>query len=633
MNVEMPDGTIIEDVPDNYTKEQVQAMYDKGQPKQLSTVSPELSTSDKLIGGTRSFLEGQTFGFADEIGSGLAAIPASIKTGEPYGDVYSQMQDTYQKQQKEFERQMPGTALTANVAGGLLTGVPGAKALYGTKFAQINPVKTAIGSGAAMGGVGGAGYAPTMGDVPKYAGMGAAGGGVLAPFGYYAGKLAGKAGGALKNLVTPESPQKTISRTIGHYLGQDELTPQDLITASRAMGKDTTLADVGGENLRSLAMTASTKQGGEKTAAHSFYKERQKGSFKRVFDTLKKLSGGDSKYFQNQKAITERRFNEASPLYEAAKKESLTTNDMVDVFNKMQTISEDFSPSKGILKKFTRGKGEHKTFKTSIKELHSLQREIRDLSTAAYKAGKNELGGAYGKMQKELINTLSEKNASYGQARKIWADESALNDAIKSGRNILKDDFDEVADNIANLSISEQEAYINGAVKTITDKLKVGREGLNSATKLAGQGVREKLRNAFPDDESFNKFIGQLDIEDQYASTFQKLYGGSQTQPRGLAEKEFSQIVGGRSAIEGSDTVTVVGNAIKKTLDIGDVPQVVIDDITKILSTPVHKIPKKQIDSLLKHGISKADLNKIKGDVSGALSMQGISQTQRELSR
>lgn len=630
----MPDGTTVEGVPDDYSKEQVLDLYNKNKAKPVESVGTELSTTEKLIGGARSFLEGQTFGFADEIGRSIAAVPASIKTGEPYGDVYSDMRDIYQRQQKEFERQHPKTSLGLNIAGGLLTTIPGAKAAMGTKFARMNPVKTAITSGIATGAIGGTGYAPTIEDIPSYAGLGAAGGAVLAPVGYYGGKLIGKAGGALKRALTPETPQKAVSRTIGHYLGKDELTPQDLIKAGQAMGKDTTLADVGGENLRSLAMTTATKAGSEKTPAHTFFKERQKGSFKRLFDTLKKQSGGNAEYFKNRKAIVERRFNEASPLYEAAKKESLITDDMVDFYNRSQSVVEDFEGIKSVLNKFTKGKGDHKTFKTSIKELHSLQRELRDEANSAFNKGRNERGNAIMQIQKDLINTLSEKNPNYAAGRKIWADESALDDAIKSGRNILKDDFDEVADNIANLSISEQEAYINGAVKTITDKLKTGREGLNAATKLAGQGVREKLRNAFPDDESFNKFIGQLDIEDQYASTFQKLYGGSQTQPRGQSEQEFINVIKGEGMrLRGSDVITKTVDAVKQVLDIDTVPQPIIDDITKMLSTPVHKIPKKQIDSLLKHGVSKTDLNKIRGHISGSIASQPVAQAQREASR
>lgn len=634
MNVTMPDGTVVEGVPDNYSKEQVLALYNKKQPKPLDSVSPELSTGEKIKGGTRSFLEGQTFGFADEIGSGLAAIPASIVTGEPYGDVYRQMQESYGKQQKEFERQNPKTAMGLNVAGGLSSALPGAKALYGSKFAQINPVKTAALAGAGGGALSGAGFAPTMGDVPAYSGAGAAAGGLLGPAGYYAGKVLGKGYEGIKGLLTPEGPQKTVSRTMGHYLGQDDLTPDQLIQAAQRMGPEATLADVGGENLKSLAMTTAQMKGLQKTPAKEFYATRQKGSTSRIMKSLKGLSGGDENFFKNQKAIVDRRFKEASPLYEEAKKQHLTTDDMVDVYNKAQTIAEDFSPAKGMLNKFMRGKGDNKTFKTSIKELHSLQREFRDASNSAYRAGKNELGASYARMQKELVNTLSEKNPSYGQARKIWADESALNDAIKAGRNILKEDADMVSDNIANLSKSEQEAYISGAVKTIRDKLMVGRESSNTATKLASQLVRERLRGAFPDDASFNQFINQLDIEDKFAQTYQKIYGGSQTQPRQIAEQELAKTIkGGGVPIQGPDIMSKVTNAAKKLLDMDNIPQPVVDDITRILSTPIGEIPEKELRSLQKHGITKSDLNKIRGYVSGSLTGETVAETQRRVSR
>jgi len=634
MNVTMPDGTLIEGVPDDYSKEQVLELYEKRKPKPVGDVGRELTTKENLRGGTRSLLEGQTFGFADELGLGAAAIPASIQTGQPYGDVYRQMKERYQEQQAEFERQNPKTALGLNVAGGLTTGLPGAKKLLASKFAQLHPVKTTIAGGIGTGAVGGTGYAPTMEDVPAYAGGGAVAGGVLAPIGYYGGKLAGKAGGAIKRALTPETPQTTVSRTIGHYAGQDDLTADDLIKLARSTGKEATLSDVAGENLKNLAMTVSQKQGMQKTPAKSFFADRQKGSTSRIMNSLRKLSGGDEKFFQNQKAIVDKRSKEASPLYEAAKKESLSTDDMVDFYNRSQSVVDEFEGIKNVLNKFTKGKGDHKTFKTSIKELHSLQRELRDEASAAFNKGRSERGNALMQIQRDLIDTISAKNPNYAAGRKIWADESSLNDAIKSGRNILKDDADYVMDNLASLSKSEQEAFINGAVKTIRDRLMVGRESSNTATKMASQLVRERLRGAFPDDESFNAFINQLDIEDKYAQTYQKIYGGSQTQPRQVADQELHQIITGRGKpMEGGDIVTKTVNAARKVLDMDDIPQPVIDDITRLMSTPVNKIPEKELKSLMKYGVSKADLNKIRGYVSMPLTGQAVTQSQRELSR
>jgi len=636
MNVTMPDGTLVEGVPDDYSKDQVLALYEKNKAKPISAVGDELTTGENLLGGARSFVEGQTLGFGDEIGSGLAAIPASIISGEPYGETYDWMQKNYQKQQKEFERQNPKTALGLNIAGGLASFIPGAKKAMGTKFAQINPLKATAALSGTTGLIGGTGYAPTREEIPEYAGAGLVGGLALSPLGHYGGKLTGKGYGALKRAMTTETPRTTVSRTMGHYASMDELTPDDLIAASKLMGKEATLADVGGQNLKSLAMTMAQKGGKEKTKALESFAGRQKGATKRIMNSLRGLSGGDEKFFQNQKAIVDRRFKEASPLYEAAKKESLSTDDMVDFYNRSQSTVEGFEGIKGVLNKFTKGKGDHKTFKTSIKELHSLQKELRDEANAAFNKGRTERGNSLMKIQRDLIDTISEKNPNYAAGRKIWADESALNDAIKSGRNILKEDADFVSDNIASLSLSEQEAYINGAVKTIRDKLMGGRESSNTATKLASQLVRERLRGAFPDDQSFNKFINQLDIEDKYAQTYQKIYGGSQTQPRLEADSELHSVIKGKTSnvsIEGSDAITKATNAVRSVMDMDNIPQVVIDDVTRLMSTPVHKIPKKDMASLMKHGINKSDLNKIRGHISGAITSQITPQAQREMSR
>jgi hypothetical protein len=73
----------------------------------------------------RSAVQGLTFGFGDELESGLSGIVGSMQ-GEPFQQAYRQRYRELERRRKAFEEQYPGIAIPAELAGGLLTGGVGA---------------------------------------------------------------------------------------------------------------------------------------------------------------------------------------------------------------------------------------------------------------------------------------------------------------------------------------------------------------------------------------------------------------------------------------------------------------------------------------------------------------------------
>jgi len=612
MRVEMPDGSVI-DAPENATKQQVMALYEQQKPKAIQSVGDEVSGLDYAKGLTRSLVEGQTFGFGDEIGLGIAALPASLMTGDKYGDVYGQMRQTYNKEQAEFERQNPKTALAANVAGGLMTGVPGAKAIMTTSRAMANPIKAASLMGAGVGGVSGAGFAPTMEDVPKYAAIGAGAGAVLPPAMAVAGKVLSPIGSSIKNMFTLRSPQTTAAKTTSQFLGQDNIPLSELAESMKKMGGQSTLADVGGENIKGMARAVGQLQGQGKDVAKKMFESRQSGSFNRLIGSIKKLSGGDTKYFENmQNAITRRR-EQAAPLYKEAETMAIDGNEAQALANSVKQIGNEFEPAARYLKKFMKKNSDGTSMpKMSMKELHSLQRELRDDINKAYKAGSGELGASLKLMRTQLLESM-DKVGRYGEARSLYAGESSVMDAMKLGTKVLSKDFDEMAHTVGKMSRAEQEGFINGALKSVRDKLMTSKGDKNAATKLASQAVRERLRTAFPDDDTYKSFINQLDVEDDFARTYQNIYGGSQTQPRQVGAEELLSATKGGSVIKGQDTASYLVNAVKNVTGRDNIPQPVVDELQRILFTPLKQLSNKDWKILRRHNISQKQAQKIQG--------------------
>lgn len=170
MDVEMPDGTIIEDVPVGTPKEVIMAKYNKTQLK--SDVPVQLSP-DTGIGRTvlDQGLQGATFGFGDEITDRIGAGIASLVTGENYSDLLNEARGMSKERLAAQFQENPVTSIASNIGGGLLTagGATSALAKYAPKtsgalqsFAAANPYKAAAGIGAGTGAVYGAG----TGDKP-----------------------------------------------------------------------------------------------------------------------------------------------------------------------------------------------------------------------------------------------------------------------------------------------------------------------------------------------------------------------------------------------------------------------------------------------------------------------------------
>lgn len=149
MDVELPNGTVIEGVPDGMSKSDLQALAVRNGYAKES----DFSTRGNIA---HHVLKGGTLGWGDELVAGGTALAAKltgkIPEGETIGDAYRDIHSSINTDTDAFARRNPKTALGAEVASGLLVpGLGGAKAVQAaTKGASVRK-KAAIGS--TVGGV------------------------------------------------------------------------------------------------------------------------------------------------------------------------------------------------------------------------------------------------------------------------------------------------------------------------------------------------------------------------------------------------------------------------------------------------------------------------------------------------
>lgn len=252
IDVEMPDGTVIEGVPANITRQELMDRLERNglsvvpeksqeQPKETTQTAPQQddkqpssalmalpddSIMRRLGSAARTGFQGLTFGTGDEIQAGMAAVPIwalkNLFTDDKVslGEAYDYGLDKARGELDQMRDEYPVQSFLTEVAGSLPTGsaaFKGAQALAPNKmsalsrFAAANPVKAGAGTAFGVGGLygfneGEGGFVDRAENALK-SGLfalpfGAGGGYVAGKFGSRGASLADDAADNVDDLVT-----------------------------------------------------------------------------------------------------------------------------------------------------------------------------------------------------------------------------------------------------------------------------------------------------------------------------------------------------------------------------------------------------------------------------------------------
>src|ERR1041385_111298 len=107
---------------------------------------------------------------------------------------------------------------------------------------------------------------------------------------------------------------------VGRALERDQMTPASVQEAAAASPRpeQTTLADVGGTNVRGLSERGAQTPGAARAGAEGFLTDRQKSQLARLSGDLKDLTGTDKTAMQSIKENIAKRTLSAAPSYNAA---------------------------------------------------------------------------------------------------------------------------------------------------------------------------------------------------------------------------------------------------------------------------------------------------------------------------
>ena len=594
-----------------------QKMLDQLDPKSWST------------GGFGQFLQGLSLNFSDEaIGafkSFLSPAPAQIATqvgrmtpGEPAPsprDVATAMERIGLK---EYSQEYPVRSIAANIAGGATP------AIVTRGRAAPSGLPAQIGMAAAAGATAGLGESEAELFSPESMKSAAIGGGIalgVLPIAKVVGMGTGSVyRGVVKNIF--DNPQR---------LGTDEarsLIKQALVSdvggvdeavkfVLERKGKPYALADVG-PNTRAYLDAANSIPGPGKKEAQQFLSERDKGMLSRLTSDLQVAFGSKAAFFDEFNALKKARSDLGGALYDRAlKKDVPVTSELVtlmerpsvqDAYKRAVTLAQE----QGVkLPDVAIDKGRLVTADgkpvTSINStfLHFIKMGLDDVVFT----GKSPTSGigttqlnAVKDTRTAFLNQLDAANPTYKNARRVWASDTAVMDAMEEGRTVFNKnpkDVDILLNDIKTMSRSEVEALRLGVMQNLLDRLGgaqtaatvVGPSG-NPALKIINDPKNMRiLRETFPKDdagnEAFSKFINNLKSEVEMKSTSKQVLQGSQTAERTQA---IQDVRAGGQAMREMPAMSVQGilmRALQRDYaQLGDSQtRAVADEMTRILTT------------------------------------------------
>ena len=520
------------------------------------------------FGPVKSALQGLTFGFSDEAEAGIKALLGK--------GTYEQNLNAINLAKQEFEQESPGTAIGMELAGSVpYMALGGLGAIRGAeRLATVAPrvaqavstpagrTATALGGATAIGagsaGVTGAGQAMPdfrMAGAMEAAPIGAAfglGGTTAAKVatrlpGIQQAFEAGKKAVGLGGDFASRADQKLLQA-----LQRDGVSLADSIDRLRQIKqsnyKPETIIELGGENTRRLADVVAQYPGASQVA-RELTEERMAGAGQRITQDFRQAFQVNADAMDLADSLIKSRDQLSGPLYKQAYSEGGVIRD--ERITKLMGIPQ-FQDAYARARRIAALDGIPLPEKASdiervggfdLQTLDYIKRGLDDVLFTGKQPGsgigKTELGKLK-ERRKEFVDIVDEVGpASYKQARNVYAGATEVLDAIEDGKKFATMDARQLERMFGKLSDAEKEGFKIGVYDSIRTNINKGADGADVLRKVWGSPEKRDQLSIFLGGDTFNDLSAQLAREKVIRQTDVKLAGGSQTQPRTLAQREF----------------------------------------------------------------------------------------------
>jgi len=574
------------EVPDDATPEEIDAIVGA----ESGPAAPQRTDQSTLAGVGGMLSRGATLGFGDEI-SGLADAIGRKLSGDdrPIMDIYREKQQMYDTANDQFAADNPITAGALEATGATL---PTAAALLTGNAApvaqQAGGALSRIGRNVAIGANTGAaaGYGNAdPGERAEGAGMGAAVGGAvgggasgliegLSPMAaklrepvrnilsyvqeMVAGKSPGAPAAATARTAAPVSQATSAQEKILQAIERDKLTPAqvaDRLSEQQALGKPAGIIDVAGDNIRGVGRATVTLPGQGRQTATQALNDRADDQVARVTGDVE---GGVGAAAQDTdelgRQIIDRRAAAARPAYQKAYAQGeLTAPDLIEIMDQNPALAQAHNKARKLLAGASKeidplyNPENNQLIRWPTVEDVDLIKKGLDRRLYNNKRGANDtdepaldkyFAGVLEGQRTRLLQAADEAAPDYASARAGFAGETALNEALESGRDFLNMDARQAARTLGEMSPDRQEMFRLGAVDSIRKRLQDTPDRVSAVRSIFGnQSKRNLLATLFRSPADLARFEQQMQSEIAMHQTRQFVTGGSQTANK-LAEIE-----------------------------------------------------------------------------------------------
>jgi hypothetical protein len=546
----------------------------------------------------RGAAQGVTLGFGDELLAASSGM-GNMLTGGAIGSPYQESLDGTRGRNRAAQEAFPGAYSGGEVVGGGLASLlPMGAAMKGMQGARLGTQMLAGGAtGAGAAALGG--FARGEGDTvmeglanrtdkalepgPLIAGGGI---GALAPLaatgiGRVVGNAAAPAGRAVSDLGYTRGAARAASRSFQ----RDAQANPEIEQYLRDLGPDAMPLDAG-INTQAVGGAVAGNPGQGAARLQQALSGRDKATPDRLSRAMDDVGGPVENRALAERVREMSRNRDASPLYESAK--AIPTP--LDVSASLERIESTIADRAA-------GYSSLRGIATDLAEdsrpivVHNIRVRLSDEARAAEIAGKAGEAATLRAVMRDLDEQL-DTLPGYKDARKIWADSKALDDAAEDGANFLK--RGSRADDLglrwaSDLSEPEKDAFRTAAREALdfemANGVREGGAGINLINKRANQ---EKIDLIFGEG-SAAKLKKQADAETAFKGTKQAVIGGSPTAPRIQAQKEIAPMVDADGVRMGvmQRAKNVLYQPINEAVDaiVGLPSGKSLDDIARMLTT------------------------------------------------
>jgi len=511
------------------------------------------------FGPFRSILQGLSLGFSDE-------AEAALKTLAGRG-TYEQNLAAISMAKQEFERESPGTALTAEIAGSVpltLLGGLGAARLAAQApgmAARISPAVTGVtgaaATGAATGGIAGAGTAQPgqrLAGAAVGAPLGGALGGAAQPITRLGGAAVSRGLDIGRGIIGAGTRdfERRANLSLLQALQRDGISPEQamlrLQEIQRSGYKPETIIELGGENTRRLADVIAQYPGASQAAA-GLAEERMAGQAGRIATDFREAFRVNTDALDLAEDIIKKRDAASRPLYQQAYQEGgVITDDRIMGFMKIPQFKDAYARARRIaaldgIELPEKATDIEKVGGFDLMTLDYIKRGLDDVLFTGKQPGsgigKTELGKLK-ERRNEFVEIVDEAGpASYQQARRAFAGPTEVLDAIEQGKSFTKLDARQLERVYSGLSPAEQEGFRVGVYDSIRTNINKGADGSDTLRRVWGSPEKRDQIRVFLGDDTFQDLTNLLAREKVIRTTDVTMMRGSQTQPRTLAQREF----------------------------------------------------------------------------------------------